>query len=313
MSDWNPKIAVIGNGRVDKISKPLATTTLKFDVNPSSTRKYDVVIADTPDRDMFKEFLKSKIRRQTFLFRMRGDPFWGLDEWVESRVKRWLVNDFILPNVDGCLAIAPHQAQKYKEETGVTAQLVSLPKPVQNWQPVTHDSEKLNIVTLTNAVYWPKVKPLLKIAPLVNSVLNETGGVWKIGSWSDGYSDKMRNQLQEFNNIEFHQPLDAHTALESANVMIHYSRMDVLPNAVLEGMASKLPVITNDFSPFVESDAPILVMKSKEELRRTLTNLTNPKLRIEYGHEGRDYVATEHSMETIGQEFKSAIKYFHEQ
>jgi len=312
MTDWNPNIAVVGNGRVEKISKPLETTALEFSVNPDTTSKYDIIIADTPDRNMFKEFLKSKFRRQTILFRMRGDPFWGLDEWIDSRFKRYLVNDVMLKHVDGCIAIAPHQAEIYRQNTGVETQLAQLPKTVANWPSVKHTDSELRIVSLTNAVYWPKVKPLIEIAPVVDSVLNDVGGKWKIGSWSDGYSDKLRRALEGYSHIEYYQPLDAHQALANANLMIHYSNMDVLPNAILEGMASRLPVLTNNFEPFQRTDAPIVVNQNNT-LTTQLRDFVWPEMREKYGHRGVQYVRAKHSLDAIGQQFKSAIQYFHDQ
>jgi glycosyltransferase involved in cell wall biosynthesis len=298
--------AIISPGdRTDRLTDPLDALDASYHVNPDDPRAYDVVICDTPDRQMLKAVAQCRLDGTPVLFRQRGDPFWGIDEWLDSRVKKSILFR-MLREVDGCLAIAPHQSQKYARKTGVQTDLVTLPKSVSNWPDSVHRSTDLNILTLTNCVYPDKIEPLAEIAPVVDDVLDE--GVWRIGSWSEGHHEWLREQLAPYDSIEFELRLDAAAELQRANLMLHHSRLDVLPNAVLEGLASRLPVITNDHVAFSQSAAPIDVTRTDAQLRATLEQYRDPAARREAGERGHRYVRERHAPQRVGVELASAVE-----
>jgi glycosyltransferase involved in cell wall biosynthesis len=298
--------AIISPGdRTDRVTDPLDALDATYHVNPEDAPAHDVVICDTPDRQMLKAVAQCRLDGTPVLFRMRGDPFWGIDEWLDSRVKRAVLFR-MLRSVDGCLAIAPHQAQKYARKTGVQTDLVTLPKAVTEWPDSVHRSTDLNILTLTNCVYPDKIEPLAEIAPLVDDVLEDS--VWRIGSWSKGHDEWLREQLAPFDNVEFELRLDAEQELQQANLMLHHSRLDVLPNAVLEGLASRLPVITNDHVAFTQSAAPIDVTRTDAQLQATLEQYRDPAKRREAGERGHRYVRERHAPRRVGVELASAVE-----
>jgi len=296
-------LAFISPGdRSDRVTIPLETTDINYTTHPDSLRGYDLLLADTPDRTMLKYMLRAKLRGIPVLFRMRGDPFWGIGEWIDSRVKKAILFQ-MLQRVDGCIAIAPHQAETYRRETGVETHVVALPNEYWNWNVTPHTDTELRAVTLTNAVYPNKIQPLIDIAPTVNSVLSNTGGTWKIGSWSEGYHERLEEIAATHEHIEFELRMDAHDALEWANLMIHYSDFDSQANAILEGMASKLPVITNDHTPFANIGYPLRVMRSTNELQTTLKQFQRPGKRERVGADSLQYVKDKHAPEIIGEMF----------
>lgn len=302
---FEPAIVSPGD-RTDRLTDPLDALDATYHVNPDDAPAHDVVICDTPDRQMLKAVAECRLAGTPVLFRMRGDPFWGIDEWLDSRVKKTVLFR-MLRQVDGCLAIAPHQAQKYARKTGVETDLVTLPKAVTEWPDSVHRSTDLNILTLTNAVYPDKIEPLAEIAPVVDDVLGDND-VWRIGSWSEGHDDWLREQLAPYENIEFELRLDAHEELQRANLMLHHSRLDVLPNAVLEGLASRIPVITNDHVAFTQSGAPVDVTRTDAQLRATLQRYRDPATRREAGERGHRYVREQHAPERVGVELASAVE-----
>lgn len=301
-------IAIISpGGRVEEITKPLDTTSVAHDVNPGSLLGYDVILCDTPDRAMLRALAVGKALRTPVVFRMRGDPFWGMDEWIDSRVKLWVLENVVLPNVDGCIAITDHHARMYEDRTGVPSTHVPLSIRPDRWPETRHIDPEIRAVTLTNAVYPDKIQPTIDAVTAVDSALEETGGEWRIGSWSDGYSDRLRAATAGCDNVTFCGPLDAQQSLEWANCMIHYSGMDAFPNAVMEGMASEVPVITNDYTPFRETDAPIEVTASHAELRETLHRLRDPAERHRVSDRQTQYVQRHHSRERVGLSFLDAL------
>lgn len=302
------EIAIISPGdRVAKITNPLDTTPVEYDVNPGSLWGYDALLCDTPDRTMLKTLAIGKAIRTPVMFRMRGDPFWGLEEWVDSRLKRWVAQELMLGSIDGCIAITPRHAATFRDRTGAPTTRAALSVDTDAWPETEHSDEELRIVTLTNAVYLPKIAPTIEAIEAVESVLTDVGGEWRIGSWSDGYSDRLRDATTECDHVNFCGSLDATESLDWANCMIHYSNMDVLPNAILEGMASECAVVTNDFVEFRHSAAPLVVTASHSELRSQLRRLVDPTERTQQSDRGEEYVRTNHSREAIGEEFLEAL------
>jgi len=296
-----------GGDRTDKLTGPLATTAATTVVDPDSLAHQDVIICDSPDRQMFRAVATRRLHGTPVLFRMRGDPFWGIDEWIDNRAKRWLSLK-MLEWVDGCLAMAPHQARKYERETGISPAVVGLPKQVDEWPDPDHTDEELRLVSLTNATYAEKVDPLVDAMPVVQRVLEDLGGEWRIGSWrTDGYADRLRSAATEYGRIEFCGRLDAHDALERANVLLHLSELDVLPNAILEGLASGLPVVTNDHVAFRESPAPLAIAATDHQLATRLSRLAAPDVRRELGARGPPHIREHHDPERIGAEMMTAI------
>lgn len=306
------KIAIISPGdRTDRITVPFDSIGLDYELNPDKLRKYPVIICDTPDRHMFKAQVKNEILGNTLLYRMRGDPIFAIKEWVDKGVKRKVIHKYMLPRVDGCIPITPHQTDLYNEHTGVECKEVPLPKDPSNWDSCRHTDSELRIVTLTNATYWPKIQPLFEIGELVNDFLSIAGGYWKIGSWNDGYLQYLKTNLGRLDNIEVVHQMDAHEELSKANCMIHYSNFDAYPNAILEGHASRLPVLVNDYEAFTWHNSPVMINKTLTELHRNLHRLRKPELREHYGQKGIEYVKEKHSPEYVGKRFKEAIEYFY--
>lgn len=301
------KLAIISPGdRTDRLTDPLDAVNAEYAVNPTDPTEYDVVLCDTPNREMLRAVVRCRFAGTPVLFRQRGDPFWGIDEWLDSRLKKAVLFR-MLRAVDGCVAIAPHQAEKFARKTGVATDLVTLPKQADQWPDTVHTDTDLRLLTLTNAVYPAKIEPLAKIAPVVDDFLGDSG-TWRIGSWSEGHDDWLREQLAPYDSIEFGLRLDAEAELRRANVMVHYSNLDVLPNAVLEGLASRLPVITNAHVAFSQSAAPLTITRNSASLRRQLEQLREPSRRRAAGELGHQYVTTRHDPARVGRELAAAVE-----
>jgi glycosyltransferase involved in cell wall biosynthesis len=301
-------VAVIEQSeRSAKLIDPLLATEMDVVVDPNNPYERDIVIVDTPDRKMAYEVLKKPIHDAQLVFRMRGDPFFGIDEWIDSRVKEWLAKHVVMPNVDGCITITPYHADLFQEKTGVTASVADLPISPEKWPDVTHTDHELRIVSLTNCVYKPKIQPLIDAAPTVESVLQDTGGYWHI--CGDGnYEDYLADELEQYDHISFEGYVDAEKELGQANLMVHLSNLDGWPNAILEGMASRLPVITNDHHAFTDKNRPNEVVCCHDELIERLHHFQNPETRQAKGDQGHEYARTEHAAEVIGQDYVAYFK-----
>jgi len=300
-------VAVIEqSGRSENLINPLQATEMDVAVDPGDPHARDIVVLDTPDRRLAKEVIKKPLHDAVLVFRMRGDPFYGIDEWIDSPIKCWLARNVVIPGVDGCIAVSPAHARLFEKKTGIESAPSQIPAYPERWPTTTHSDEELRIVTLTNCVYREKVDPLVDAAPTVEQVLDEQGGHWRI--CGDGnYEKDLAAAVSDYDYISFLGYQDAHEQLRWGNLMVHLSHLDGTPNATLEAMSSQLPVITNDHHTFVDREWPNAVIKSKDELRAALYEYTNPEMRQSRGERGEQHVREKHNDATIGQDY---VRYF---
>ncbi|MBI5247351.1 MAG: glycosyltransferase [Elusimicrobia bacterium] len=87
--------------------------------------------------------------------------------------------------------------------------------------------------------------------------------------------------------------------LAGANVVVHYSRWDAIPNVVLEAMAASLPVVASDIPAnrdlIVPGENGFLAATEIELLERTLQLVDDSKLAASLGAKGRALVSAEYS------------------
>lgn len=290
------------SGRVDKLTTPLETTALDVAIDPPDPSAHDVVLIDTPDINLAKAVLRGPLTDATVIYRMRGDVFREMDLWDMPAWKRVAARRIMLSHVDGAIAAGRYLARVYRQETGIDAASVGMPIESDAWPTISHTDGELRAVTLTNAGYRPKVDPIRAWAPVVDGVLEAVGGRWRV--CGDGrYADRLADGLDEYDNVEWAGFVDPAAELERSNLMLHPSNLDGQPNAILEGMASNLPVVTNAFGAFTESTLPLQVAHNDDALRLALQQYTDPGVRQAAGAAGRECVAANHSPAEIGRQF----------
>jgi len=290
--------------RVEKMSVPLAASNLDVAIEPPDAYDRDIVVVDNADRDLAREVLKNKRTNAQLVYRMRGDVFHELELWEMHRLKKRLATEYVLPNVDGVIAVTDRMAAKFNRETGVSpVGSASLWIRPGEWPTVTHTDTELRILTLTNPNYWEKVRPCVEWADTVDRVLDDVGGHWHICG-NGTHTDRLKDQLREYDHVSFAGYVDAKAKLQESNLLIHASDLDGFPNAILEGMASKLPVVTNDYVAFQNHPGPVAVQDSETELGATLYKYQNPTTRQHTGADSLSYVENNHTPERVGQAYE---------
>lgn len=301
------KIAIIHPGnRVEKMYFPLQATEATVDLDPTDRSGYDILLADNADRDLGTEVLRRPIEDGKLVYRMRGDVFHELDLWDMAPHKKFIAKKLVLPNVAGCIAVTDWMAEKFKRKTGVTAGAAGLPKRVDDWPSATHRWEELRLSTLTNANYMKKIQAIVDWAPVVNDTLAETGGWWEVCG-NGKYAGWLAESLAEYDHIQMVGYVDATHQLDKSNAMLHPSYLDGQPNGILEGLASGLPVLTNDFKAFRQFQGPIGVCANRGELVDELYALTDPDRRADAGRRGQQYVREYHNRAAVGEQY---LEYF---
>lgn len=301
-ADVSVAILYPGN-RVGKMSKPLDASVMEVDIEPSDAYERDIVIADNADKDLGKEVLKKPLTDSKLVYRMRGDVFHELDLWDMHPAKEWVARKIVLQNVDATIAVTDRLAEKFTETTGTQSGSAGIWKKADNWPNVSHTESYIKAITLTNANYWQKVKPITHYAPVINQVLEEVGGFWHI--CGDGeHTDRLESELEQYDNVHWMGYVGAKSYIKDCNLLIHVSELDGQPNSVLEGMASNLPVITNDFVEFRRYDGPIDVFSTAMELRELLQSYTDPGKRQTAGRANREHIEDQHSPEAIARDYE---------
>lgn len=99
---------------------------------------------------------------------------------------------------------------------------------------------------------------------------------------------------------------DALARLRQADVLVHYSRWEGLPNAVLEAMALGKPVVASDIPANRElvkdQENGFLARGEKELFERAVQLVDDPALRARLGERGRAIVRAEYSRERLMRE-----------
>lgn len=306
-----PSIGIMSQSdRTDKITNPLATTKLNYTVDPSDPYEHDILIAETPDRDMFRRVLSKPLHRDTtLLFRMRGDPYWGIHHWMDNRVKQKIALQ-MLRYVDGCVAIAPHQAEKYAQKTGNATHIVPLSIDADEWPDTNHTDEELRIVSLTNCWYPAKFKALIEGAPAVERALDRHGGQWIIGG-KGRHAERLQEEMAKYEHIDFRGYVNATETLDWANLMLHLSYFDSFANAILEGMAASLPVITTDHVAFTDQNLPVHATDGLTNLDSVLADYTDADHRQTIGDRNQAHVREFYNHERVGSAWNTALLDFH--
>lgn len=300
-----PTVAIKHPGnRVDKILKPLEASSIPVDVEPQNPYQYDIVICDNADRDLGKEVLKNPLHDAQLVYRMRGDVFHELDLWPMHWSKKLAATKVVLPHVDAVLAVSNRLAYKFHAQTGIeTYGSAGLVKEASEWPTINHTDSELRAVTLTNCNYKQKIKPIIEWAPAVNEVLDEIGGAWTICG-EGSHEDHLAREVEGYEHITFAGYVDAKTQLAKSNLMLHPSYLDGQPNSVLEGMASKLPVITNDFAAFEQYAGPLVVVHDTATLQERLRSFANSSLRNEWGYRGLSHIKSHHTTDAIAAQYE---------
>ncbi|WP_200531943.1 glycosyltransferase [Halorubrum sp. LN27] len=298
-------VAVVYPGnRVEKVAVPLQASRMDVAIDPPNPSDYDILLVDNADRDLGVEVLKKPFHDATLVYRMRGDVFRELDLWDMHPLKKWAAKRVVLQHVDATLAVSPGCATQFAARTGVPTGVAGLVKDPTEWPTTVHADNELRIATLTNFDYQLKIAPILEWAPVVEEVLSESGGYWRV--CGDGeYSDIAEEALAEYDHVEFAGYVDPNAELNDSNCMIHASRLDALPNAMLEGLASELPVITTDFHEFLAYGEPLVCVDSETRLRDTLHEFRDPKTRAERGRAGLERIRRDHTAMAVARQYEA--------
>lgn len=310
MKPQNISVAIEYTGnRADKMIIPLRTTTMDIKIEPDKPYNCDIVLLDNADRNIIYPMLRKRLpfTDTKVVYRMRGNVYEEISRWHINPYYEWIALK-ILADADGFICVNEGMATIAKRHSGVeNIGVAGLSKETENWPTINHTNNELRFISLTNADYFEKAEPLVRYAHVIENWCREWGGYWSI--YGNGiHTEWLDYALEQFNYVSYHGYTEnPKETIKDYNCMLHISELDALPNSVLEGLASGLPVITNPFHAFTESKAPLEIFHDKYSLIDILHKLKNPYKRKYIGGKSEWYIDTYHTPERIGQQY---VNYF---
>lgn len=308
MREENISVAVMyPGGRIDRLTKPLFATDMNVSVEPNNPYEHDIVMLDNADKYIFKPIFKSRGKKSKVIYRIRGDMLRAYIEMNNTKLKYYIAK-YMIGHVDAAISIEPILAEKFSRVTGVNPiGYAGLAKNLSDWPNVSHSTHNLRLISLTNCYYLDKVQPIIDYAPTVNEYLENNEGVWNIYG-KGSHSSYLKDNLKSYENINFRgYTKNVKEVLKDSNCMLHLSRFDSMPNAILEGMACNLPIITNPYDVFTAYGFP-LIIRNRSNINVMLEKLENPDFRKKYGQFGMENVRENHNPEVIGSQFAEFFK-----
>jgi len=291
-------------GRAEKLMVPLRASDMEIVVDPPSLDGVDVVMLDQPRYNLAHEVVRNG--DVPVVYRVRGNLWKEMDIRRFGRTKKVVATNLIYPRLDGAIAVDGRLAGIFQDKTGVETHSAGLVKEPSLWENARHTGSALELLTLTNFNYNQKVMPMKPYIQHINRWLDDNGGHWYL--CGEGiHADHFAEYCAGLENVSYHGYVDPHEYLPRMDAMIHVSEFDALPNSVLEGFASNLPVLTNDFAAFDREDAPNITHSSPLAMVDTLKKLRDAEVRQHYGRRGRDYLAAHHSRECVARQYEQAF------
>lgn len=291
-------------GREEKLLRPLNASSLNITVEPDRPQDYDVIMLDQPRYKLAHAVLK--YRTTPVVYRFRGNIWKEMDIWRFGRSKKFVAEHFLYPQLDAVIAVDDRLGDIFTAKTGVKSYSAGLAKESDQWPDRQHQGSELTLITLTNMNYTQKIGPLKTYIPVINRFLKANGGHWHI--CGEGINEEQVAQwTQPYEHVSFDGFVDPRNYLPFADGLIHVSEFDAYPNAILEGFASDLPVLTNAFEAFERDHAPNIVCDGPYHMQQQLKRLENPEERELEAAKGRTYLRNYHTETYVGEQYEHAF------
>ena len=174
------------------------------------------------------------------------------------------------------------------------------------------EKEIINLVTVTNFGFRDKAEGVLNIVKILEKVKKSTDNKINYTIIGGGaYLEQIKEKTKEYDtNVKFTGFLnDPKEVLETSDIFVYYSIHDNFPNSILDGMASGLPVITNNVGAvpeIIESERDGYVAEYDEDYQEYFLNLVEDyKLREKIGQNARKTVEEKFDWKKVVNEYIS--------
>ena len=197
-----------------------------------------------------------------------------------------------------------------------------LPEPIiipnavdaERFKPAKHEEKStINIVTLTKFTFRDKAYGVLDIIKNLDAVKKKKKINYTIIGYGP-YIDEIKLRATPKNiSINFTGAVkDPADYLSKSDIFLYYSIHDVFPHAVLEGMASSLPVVTNGIGAIpemIENNKEGFIRDDVKGYQKAIADLVEDyKLRERIGQAARNKVISNFSWERVTTDYINVYK-----
>jgi glycosyltransferase involved in cell wall biosynthesis len=234
------------------------------------------------------------------LYSPRGYAFLQRDRGVLSRTLYWLIEAIVSPfsEIVACSPSEGTAASRFPISRGVSVVCDAyLGDPKARAKRPADSSFDREVCAAGRLTYARHPEKFVELAAGVLNQRDRVRMVW-IGDGELRESvERERERLRLDSRFELTGWLGADEAirrLSKAAILVHFSRWDGLPNAVLEAMALGIPVVASDIAgnrdAVVDGKTGYLVSDEMQLVERVLRLLDDPGLRERLGEAGRQRV-----------------------
>ena len=210
-------------------------------------------------------------RRETAKAQLNAKQYWGTLKSIFNLISTVL----LLRVVHGAINVSAEACNATKRFLSSQAKCFNIPQTVS----ISHSrmrnahekrTSEIKLLTVANLNYRTKMEGIVVIVRGLLRVVKNVPHAemprirWRIAG-SGRHLEEMQNMLNRFDftdkvELEFLGYVnDVKQLYEEANIFVYCSRLEGLPNVLLEAMSFGLPILINRYSPFYE------VLKENEQ------------------------------------------------
>jgi glycosyltransferase involved in cell wall biosynthesis len=283
-----------------------------------------VIIVDSAGLMCVSAFVLSTIFRIPLALRVRADIWAIYEEQTEYCSFARRVYELILVKV--CTAVFKRSTRLFpvseylkgvmiekgikKEKIGV----LRISVDCERFHPA-HTEGPLTLLSVNNFTFKRKTEGLLDALPVVDDVLSTYGNVVYVIAGRGIFSTRLKEALKTVKNKDRISYIGYEKAIETlfskADIFLHHSYLDAYPVAVLEAMASGLPVIARrcgGIGEQVQEGVTGFLVDDLPSFQKALVTLIEDrKMRKEMGEKSRSKALEQFDISLIAEGYKKEI------
>lgn len=256
--------------------------------------------------------------------RLGGDPVEAYNDRIKTLLSTYsllrvfkviidsLAASVLLRSAEACITVSHSLAQQVKHAYKVKHAII-MSRPIE---PFVNSDNKarhsnLNLISIVNLAYKEKYEGICRVLHALEGI--EVDITWKIAGGGP-YESELRNRISEFNNQHVKVEYLGHT--EEVNnlyrwgdVFVYASRLDWMPNVLLEAKSHGLPVLLENYEPlheiFPTGGAIYFNHGCNKEFSDCIEVLFDEDERQKLGEQNIRDIKLRYSKEALGQIFMS--------